>query len=53
MVALGLALFLAIGGLAFWILFFLLGVVLPMWMTLGTVEMLRPKRLTDSADGRT
>ena len=51
MVALGIALFLCIGLLAFWVLVFLLGVAVPMWITLGTVEMLRPKRLVESADG--
>ncbi|MBD3638671.1 MAG: hypothetical protein HUJ25_15065 [Crocinitomicaceae bacterium] len=51
MVALGFALFLGIGLLAFWVLVFLLGVAVPMWITLGTVEMLRPKRLMDTTDG--
>lgn len=50
MVALGFALFLCIGLLAFWILAFLLGFVLPAWITLGTIEMLRPKRLTETTD---
>ena len=50
MVALGFALFLAIGLLAFWVLVFLLGVAVPMWITLGTVEMLRPKRLLESEE---
>jgi hypothetical protein len=50
MIALGFALFLCIGLLAFWVLTFLLGVMLPMWLTLGAVEMLRPKRLIETAD---
>ena len=51
MVALGFALFLVIGLMAFWVLVFLLGVAVPMWITLGTVEMLRPKRLVEAAEG--
>ena len=51
MVALGFALFLIIGLMAFWVLAFLLGVAVPMWITLGTIEMLRPKRLVESAEG--
>jgi uncharacterized membrane protein YedE/YeeE len=50
MVALGLALFLCIGLLAFWVLAFLLGFAVPFWITLGTVEMLRPKRLKEQID---
>lgn len=50
MVALGIALFLCIGLLAFWVLVFLLGVAVPMWITIGTVEMLRPKRLVETTD---
>lgn len=50
MVALGFALFLAVGLMAFWVLAFLLGVAVPMWITLGTVEMLRPKRLIESEE---
>ena len=53
MVALGFALFLVIGLLAFWVLVFLLGVAVPMWITLGTIEMLRPKRLVETAEGET
>lgn len=50
MVALGFALFLCIGLLAMWVLVFLLGVAVPMWITLGSLEMLRPKRLKESVD---
>ncbi|MFT4600704.1 MAG: hypothetical protein ACI857_000880 [Arenicella sp.] len=50
MVAFGLALFLVIGLLAMWVLTFLLGFAVPFWLTLGAMEMLRPKRLKESAD---
>ncbi|MEN9698982.1 MAG: hypothetical protein RLZZ301_180 [Bacteroidota bacterium] len=39
--------FLLIGGMAFWMLFFLLGFILPYWLTLGLFEQLRPKRIFD------
>ncbi len=41
----GILTFLIIGGLAFWMLFFLLGFILPFWITLGIREKLRPKRI--------
>ena len=44
---LGFSLFLLIGLLAGWVLAFLLGFVVPYWITLGSLEMLRPKRLTE------
>ncbi|WP_157454064.1 hypothetical protein [Crocinitomix catalasitica] len=50
MVALGFALFLLIGLMAFWLLAFVLGFAVPMWLTIGTMHMLRPKRLTDSEE---
>lgn len=50
MVALGLALFLVIGLMAFWVLAFLLGFAVPYWLTLGALEMLRPKRLVENKD---
>ncbi len=37
--------FLMIGGMAFWLLFFLLGFAVPMWITLGIFAKLRPKRV--------
>lgn len=37
--------FLLIGGMAFWLLFFLLGFVVPFWITLGVFAKLRPKRV--------
>jgi hypothetical protein len=50
MVAFGIALFLCIGLMAFWVLAFLLGFAVPFWLTLGAVEMLRPKRLKETVD---
>ena len=50
MVALGFALFLIIGLMATWVLLFLMGFVLPYWLTLGAMQMLRPKRLRESTD---
>ncbi|MFD1551863.1 hypothetical protein [Putridiphycobacter roseus] len=44
---LGTALFLVIGLMAFWLLTFLMGFALPFWVTLGAMQMLRPKRLTE------
>jgi hypothetical protein len=46
-VSLGVALFLIIGLMAFWCLTFVLGFAVPYWLTIGAVEMLRPKRLSD------
>ncbi len=47
MYALGFSLFLLVGLMAFWLLAFVLGVAVPMWLTLGAVHMLRPKRLVE------
>ena len=47
MYTLGFALFLIVGLMAFWLLAFVLGVAVPMWLTLGAVHMLRPKRLVE------
>jgi len=46
-VSLGIAIFLVIGLMAFWCLTFVLGFAVPYWLTIGAVEMLRPKRLTE------
>jgi hypothetical protein len=46
-VSLGIALFLIIGLMAFWCLTFVLGFAVPYWLTIGALEMLRPKRLTE------
>ena len=47
----GIVLFLLIGGMAFWMLLFLMGFILPYWITLGVFEMLRPKRIYEDANG--
>jgi hypothetical protein len=47
MYTLGFALFLLGGLMALWMLVFVLGVAVPMWLTLGAMHMLRPKRLVD------
>lgn len=47
---LGLALFLLIGGMAFWMLVFLLGFAVPYWITLGALQQLQPKRIFDEDD---
>ncbi|MDG1915053.1 MAG: hypothetical protein P8I55_10750 [Crocinitomix sp.] len=50
MQALGFALFLLVGLMAFWMLAFVLGFAVPFWLTLGAVHMLRPKRLLDEEE---
>jgi len=45
--SLGTAIFLIIGLMAFWLLVFLMGFILPYWVTIGAVQMLRPKRLSN------
>jgi len=42
---LGIVLFLLIGGMAFWMLLFLMGFILPFWISLGIAQQLRPKRV--------
>ena len=37
-------------GMAFWMLLFLMGFVLPYWITLGIFEQLRPKRVLDEEE---
>ncbi len=46
----GIVLFLLIGGMAFWLLAFMLGFVLPYWIHLGVMEKLRPKRVLDEEE---
>tara|TARA_B100000963_G_C22630059_1_gene674480 strand:+ start:3252 stop:3428 length:177 start_codon:yes stop_codon:yes gene_type:complete len=46
----GIVFFLLIGGMAFWMLLFLMGFILPYWITLGLFEQLRPKRVLDEED---
>lgn len=41
----GITLFLLIGGMAFWVLLFLLGFILPFWISLGVFDKIRPKRV--------
>lgn len=47
MASLGLAFFLVVGLMAFWLLVFLMGFMIPFWVTIGAMQMLRPKRLMD------
>lgn len=46
----GIVLFLLLGGMAFWVLLFILGFAVPYWITLGAIEQLRPKRVFDEED---
>ena len=46
----GIVLFLIFAGMAFWLLLFLLGFVVPFWITLGVFEKLRPKRILEDED---
>ena len=47
---LGLAAFLLFAGMAFWMLVFLMGFVLPFWITLGVAQQLKPKRIFEDGD---
>jgi uncharacterized membrane protein YedE/YeeE len=47
---LGIVLFLIFGGLAFWLLLFTLGFIVPFWITLSVREKLRPKRIFEDKD---
>ena len=46
----GIVLFLLIAGMAFWLLLFLLGFIVPYWITLGVFEKLRPKRIFEDKE---
>jgi hypothetical protein len=46
----GIVLFFLILGMAFWLLFFLLGFIVPYWITLGVFEQLRPKRIFEDEE---
>jgi hypothetical protein len=48
----GIVLFLLIGGMAFWLLVFLMAFILPYWITLGLFEQLRPKRIFEDKENR-
>lgn len=50
MSVLGIVIFILIGGMAFWMLLFLMGFILPFWITLGVMEKLRPTRIYDEED---
>ena len=45
MSVLGIVIFLLLGGMAFWMLLFLMGFILPFWISLGVFDMLKPKRI--------
>ena len=46
----GIVLFLVIAGMAFWMLLFLLGFIVPFWITLGIFEKMRPKRILEDKE---
>jgi uncharacterized membrane protein YedE/YeeE len=48
----GIVLFLLIGGMAFWMLLFLLGFVVPFWISLGVAEKMRPKRVFEKDEDK-
>lgn len=50
---LGLLIFLLIAGLAFWVLLFLMGFILPTWLTLGFFEWIRPKKVFEDNPSET
>ena len=49
----GIVIFLLIGGMAFWMLLFLMGFILPFWITMGVFEQLKPKRVLDDPEEET
>lgn len=46
----GIVMFLLIGGMAFWLLLFLMGFIVPFWITLGVFEKMRPKRIYEDTE---
>lgn len=46
----GIVMFLILGGMAFWLLLFLLGFAVPFWITLGAIDQIRPKRVFDEEE---
>lgn len=47
---LGFLIFLLLGGMAFWMLLFLLGFAVPYWITLGVMDKARPKRVFEDEE---
>ena len=47
---LGIVIFLLITGMAFWMLLFLLGFIVPFWITLGVFEKMQPKRIYEDEE---
>ena len=47
---LGIVIFLLIGVMAFWMLLFLLGFIVPYWITLGVFEKMQPKRIYEEEE---
>ena len=47
---LGIVIFLLITGMAFWMLLFLLGFIVPFWITLGVFEKMKPKRIYEEEE---
>ncbi|MDG1741121.1 MAG: hypothetical protein P8H43_00925 [Crocinitomicaceae bacterium] len=46
----GIVIFLLIAGMAFWMLLFLMGFILPFWITLGVFDIMKPKRIYEDSD---
>ncbi|HRP53481.1 MAG TPA: hypothetical protein PLI97_08235 [Fluviicola sp.] len=46
----GIVLFILIAGMAFWMLLFLMGFVLPFWISLGIGNAIRPKRVFEKEE---
>jgi hypothetical protein len=48
----GIVLFLLIAGMAFWLLIFLLGFIVPFWITIDIFEKLRPNRIFETEEDK-
>ncbi|WP_299202086.1 hypothetical protein [Brumimicrobium sp.] len=46
----GIVMFILIGGMAFWLLLFLMAFAVPYWITLGAIEQMRPKKVFDDEE---
>ena len=46
----GIVMFILIGGVAFWLLLFLMAFAVPYWITLGAIEQMRPKKVFDDEE---